>query len=137
MTGTTSLFRHPLSNGRSSLRLRVSPGPRSSGVLNFDPNSKIEDAVSSFFKPTSQKPPEPITWSERSVNEDTPTSLIVGKYVPPGTPAASSDAPPAAPKKKIAAFDLVCPLSSVAEKPLLTSLGLDPRQVGVWQEIRL
>lgn len=69
--------------------------------------AKIEDAVSSFFKPTSQKPPEPITWSERAVDEDTPTSLIVGKYVPPDTSPASNDAPPAAPKKKIAAFDLV------------------------------
>ncbi|KFY58368.1 hypothetical protein V496_06177 [Pseudogymnoascus sp. VKM F-4515 (FW-2607)] len=62
-----------------------------------------KDAVSSFFKPTSQKPPEPITWSERAVNEDTPTTLVVGKYVPPGT---SNDAPPTAPRKKIAAFDL-------------------------------
>ncbi|KFZ03123.1 hypothetical protein V502_11218 [Pseudogymnoascus sp. VKM F-4520 (FW-2644)] len=68
-----------------------------------------KDAVSSFFKPTSQKPPEPITWSERAVDEDTPTSLIVGKYVPPGTSPASNDAVPAAPappKKKIATFDL-------------------------------
>ncbi|KFY54859.1 hypothetical protein V497_07402 [Pseudogymnoascus sp. VKM F-4516 (FW-969)] len=80
----------------------VSPPPIKRKVQS----TTTKDAVSSFFKPTSQKPPEPITWSERSVNEDTPTSLIVGKYIPPGTPAASSDAPPAAPKKKIAAFDL-------------------------------
>lgn len=54
------------------------------------------------------------------MDEDTPTSLIVGKYVPPGTTPASNDAvpaAPAAPKKKIAAFDLVRPLSSYAEAP--------------------
>ncbi|OBT83175.1 hypothetical protein VE02_07734, partial [Pseudogymnoascus sp. 03VT05] len=77
----------------------ISPPP----VKRKVQSTTTKDAISSFFKPTSQKPPEPITWSERAVNEDTPTSLIVGKYIPP---SASNDAPIAAPKKKIAAFDL-------------------------------
>ncbi|OBT51128.1 hypothetical protein VE04_07182, partial [Pseudogymnoascus sp. 24MN13] len=81
----------------------ISPPP----VKRKVQSTTTKDAVSSFFKPTSQKPPEPLTWSERAVNEDTKTSLIVGKYVPQGTSTAPSDAAPAAPKKtRIAAFDL-------------------------------
>ncbi|KFZ16168.1 hypothetical protein V501_02363 [Pseudogymnoascus sp. VKM F-4519 (FW-2642)] len=81
----------------------ISPPP----VKRKVQSTTTKDAVSSFFKPTSQKPPEPLTWSERAVNENTPTSLIVGKYVPQGTPTAPNDAVPAAPKKtRIAAFDL-------------------------------
>ncbi|OBT46568.1 hypothetical protein VE00_01861 [Pseudogymnoascus sp. WSF 3629] len=81
----------------------ISPPP----VKRKVQSTTTKDAVSSFFKPTSQKPPEPLTWSERSVNEDTPTSLIVGKYVPQGTSTAPNDSAPAAPKKtRIAAFDL-------------------------------
>ncbi|KFY10797.1 hypothetical protein V492_04843, partial [Pseudogymnoascus sp. VKM F-4246] len=80
----------------------ISPPP----VKRKVQSKTTKDAVSSFFKPSSQKPPEPVTWSERSVNEDTPTSLIVGKYFPPGTSAAPNGAAAAGPKKKIAAFDL-------------------------------
>ncbi|KFY11521.1 hypothetical protein V491_07169 [Pseudogymnoascus sp. VKM F-3775] len=83
----------------------ISPPP----VKRKVQSKTTKDAVSSFFKPTSQKPPEPVTWSERAVNEDTPTSLIVGKYVPPDTSTASNNVAPAAPtasRKKIAAFDL-------------------------------
>ncbi|OBT65228.1 hypothetical protein VE03_04578 [Pseudogymnoascus sp. 23342-1-I1] len=95
----------------------ISPPPIKRKVQS----TTTKNAVSSFFKPTSQKPPEPITWSERAVNEDTPTSLVVGKYVPPGT---SKDAPPTFLKKKIAAFDLDSTLvSSVSGKKFVFDAG--------------
>lgn len=53
--------------------------------------------MSSFFTPTSQKKPEPITW--RIVSN----SLVIGRYAPDGKTAQ----PPAAGQRKIAAFDLV------------------------------
>ncbi|CAL5867677.1 uncharacterized protein PFLUO_LOCUS1896 [Penicillium psychrofluorescens] len=52
--------------------------------------------MSSFFTPTSQKKPEPITW--RVVRN----SLVIGRYAPDGKTAQ----PPAAGQRKIAAFDL-------------------------------
>ncbi|ATZ48965.1 Bctpp1 [Botrytis cinerea B05.10] len=38
--------------------------------------------VASFFTPTSQKPPEKISWQERAPDEDSPSTLLVGKFEP-------------------------------------------------------
>lgn len=74
----------------------------------------IEDAVSSFFKPSSQKPPEKVSWQERAPNDDTPATLLVGKYVPTNAESSQSTASFVGPRRKIAAFDFVRSLSMIA-----------------------
>ena len=59
-----------------------------------------ESAVATFFTPTSQKPKERTTWTERAPNDDTPATLLVGKYDP-------EKEEPTVKRRKIAAFDLV------------------------------
>ena len=60
----------------------------------------IESAVATFFTPTSQKPKEKTTWTERAPNDDAPSTLLVGKYEP-------EKVEPPLKRRKIAAFDLV------------------------------
>jgi hypothetical protein len=67
-------------------------------------NYFIENAVASFFTPTSQKPPEKIIWQERAPNDDTPSTLLVGKYEPSDT---LSDVQTSGKRRKVAAFDFV------------------------------
>ena len=62
----------------------------------------LESAVASFFQPTSQKPKERTSWSERAPDDDTPATLLVGRYEPEGMGDADG-----AKRGKIAAFDLV------------------------------
>jgi bifunctional polynucleotide phosphatase/kinase len=60
--------------------------------------------VASFFTPTSQKAPEKIIWQERGADEDSPRTLIVGKYQPTGLlPPTTIDNT----RNKVAAFDFV------------------------------
>ncbi|PBP19500.1 polynucleotide kinase 3 phosphatase [Diplocarpon rosae] len=69
-------------------------------------SNTTQTAVASFFTPASRKPPEKIIWQERALNEDTPSSLVIGKYEP--TKEFSSDANSLAGEAKrckIAAFD--------------------------------
>ncbi|KAK3934695.1 polynucleotide kinase 3 phosphatase-domain-containing protein [Diplogelasinospora grovesii] len=63
-----------------------------------------KSAVASFFTPTSQKPKDRTTWTERSPGEDTPATLLVGKYEP--EKEHDKEARPLAKRRKIAAFDL-------------------------------
>src|SRR4051812_3291086 len=90
MVGSPSAGKRKFTSDRA-----ISPPPLrrkvQSGTTRKVPftNSKLsvnlfdtEDAVSSFFTPASKKPPEKITWHERRVNDDTPSTLLVGKYVP-------------------------------------------------------
>lgn len=58
-----------------------------------------ENAVANFFTPASQKPKDPTTWSERGPHDNTPATLLVGRYVPEGNEDTT-------PRRKIAAFDL-------------------------------
>jgi bifunctional polynucleotide phosphatase/kinase len=68
----------------------------------------VETAVASFFTPTSQKPPEKIIWQERGPNDDTPSTLLVGKYVPSSElNSDSNDFNTATKRRKVAAFDFV------------------------------
>lgn len=62
-----------------------------------------ESAVATFFTPTSQKPKEKTIWTERAPNEDTPATLLVGKYEPDKQEKEES----AVKRRKVAAFDLV------------------------------
>ncbi|KAK7977766.1 hypothetical protein PG996_003817 [Apiospora saccharicola] len=64
-------------------------------------SSISKTAVNNFFKPTSQKPKERTSWSERAPNNDTPATLLVGRYVPAGVDEADQQK-----RTKIAAFDL-------------------------------
>lgn len=61
-----------------------------------------ESAIANFFTPTSQKPKDRTTWSERSAGDGVPATLLVGKYVPE---KGEDEAP--AKRRKVAAFDLV------------------------------
>ncbi|KAI2632592.1 PNK3P-domain-containing protein [Hypomontagnella submonticulosa] len=58
-------------------------------------------AVASFFTPTSQKPKERTIWSERAPDDDTPPTLLVGRYEP-----EKMDESDRRKRRKIAAFDL-------------------------------
>ncbi|KAK1765385.1 polynucleotide kinase 3 phosphatase [Phialemonium atrogriseum] len=66
-------------------------------------------AVANFFTPTSQKPKERTTWTERSPHGDTPATLLVAKYVPDG-----AEEEPLPKRRKIAAFDLDSTLITTA-----------------------
>ncbi|KAJ9132238.1 Polynucleotide kinase 3 phosphatase [Pleurostoma richardsiae] len=61
-----------------------------------------KNAVANFFTPTSQKPKDRLTWSERSPNDDSPPTLLVGRY----DPAGSQEEELRFKRRKIAAFDL-------------------------------
>jgi len=86
-------------------------------------DSFVENSVASFFTPISQKPPEKvkITWQERGANDDTPPTLLVGKYEPSGH---SSPSPVAGTKRrKVAAFDFVSHEHSIFNLHFLTILS--------------
>lgn len=58
--------------------------------------------MASFFTPTSQKPKERTTWTERAADDDAPPTLLVGRYEP-----ENLEKPDPTKRNKIAAFDLV------------------------------
>ncbi|KAF7558421.1 hypothetical protein G7046_g5745 [Stylonectria norvegica] len=59
-----------------------------------------ENAVANFFTPTSQKPKDRTTWSERSPHDDTAATLLVARYEPEVKETQILE------RRKIAAFDL-------------------------------
>jgi bifunctional polynucleotide phosphatase/kinase len=65
------------------------------------------NAIASFFTPKSQKPPQKISWQERAPDDDTPSTLLVGKYEPSKDSAISEPASQDTKRNKIAAFDFV------------------------------
>jgi hypothetical protein len=91
--------------------------------------------VSSFFTPTSQKPPEKIVWQERGVNDDTPATLIVGKYQPSPSSHISSEST----RRKVAAFDFVSHTESPAYNAVLNLplIGFYTHSNIFGQEVRL
>ncbi|KAL1835265.1 hypothetical protein VTK73DRAFT_5867 [Phialemonium thermophilum] len=60
-----------------------------------------KSAVTAFFTPASQKKRDPVVWTERSPDDDTPPTLLVAKYVP-----ERGEDQPLSQRRKIAAFDL-------------------------------
>ncbi|KAG6007594.1 hypothetical protein E4U21_005792 [Claviceps maximensis] len=75
----------------------ISPAP--------NPIKRVKDSVTNskkanFFLPTSQKTPSPTTWSTRSYNDDSPPTLLVGRYQPKDHDSRQP------PRKKLAVFDL-------------------------------
>lgn len=73
-------------------------------VMRFILTQYIENAVASFFTPASQKPPERMQWQERGADEDSPRTLLVGRYVP--AKDATTDLNDKK-RRKVAAFDFV------------------------------
>ncbi|RDL37783.1 HAD-like protein [Venustampulla echinocandica] len=78
----------------------VSPPPLRRKVQS----TTTQTAVASFFTPTSQKPPEKIIWQERAPSDDTPSTLLVGKYIAADDSASTTKAGDSK-RNKIAAFD--------------------------------
>ena len=67
-----------------------------------------ENAIASFFTPSSQRPPEKVVWHECGRNEDSPNTLLVGAYREQESSATSAGVDQTGkPKVKIAAFDFV------------------------------
>ncbi|KAK7948457.1 uncharacterized protein PG986_009343 [Apiospora aurea] len=87
-------------------------------------SSISKSAVNNFFKPTSQKPKERTSWSERAPNDDTPATLLVGRYEPEGANEADQRE-----RTKIAAFDLDSTLITTASGK---KFGDDPNDWKWW-----
>ncbi|KAL2753534.1 hypothetical protein ACRALDRAFT_2060715 [Sodiomyces alcalophilus JCM 7366] len=87
----------PSTNKRKSLDAPISGPP----IKRRAASGTTKSAVANFFTPTSQKPKERTIWTERAPNDDTPATLLVGRYEPEN----SSEEPMTA-RRKIAAFDL-------------------------------
>lgn len=63
----------------------------------------LENAVANFFTPTSQKPKDRTTWTERAPDgSDSPPTLLVGRYEPEQIEESDRRK-----RRKIAAFDMV------------------------------
>ncbi|TGO43984.1 hypothetical protein BCON_0675g00010 [Botryotinia convoluta] len=85
---------------KSSTDRPISPPPLRRKVQS----TTTQTDVASFFTPTSQKPLEKISWQERAPNEDSPNTLLVGKFEPlnsSGKEVLSHNLE----RNKIAAFD--------------------------------
>ncbi|KAL2270641.1 hypothetical protein VTJ83DRAFT_12 [Remersonia thermophila] len=63
-----------------------------------------KSAVATFFTPASQKPKDPTVWTERSPDDKSPATLLVGKYTPDDEEFKTLEA--SGQRRKIAAFDL-------------------------------
>ncbi|OHE91870.1 polynucleotide kinase 3 phosphatase [Colletotrichum orchidophilum] len=82
----------------------ISPPP----VKRKVQSGTTKNAVANFFKPTSQKPKDRTIWTERAPNEDTPATLLVGRYEPE-EPSTETEK-----RRKVAAFDLDSTLITTA-----------------------
>ncbi|KAM3451641.1 hypothetical protein MY3296_005166 [Beauveria thailandica] len=74
----------------------ISPPPTKRSLTS----GTTKSAVSSFFTPTSQKPKDRTSWSERKDDPNKPATLLVGKYTP------ETESKKTGLRRKIAAFDL-------------------------------
>ncbi|OHW99065.1 polynucleotide kinase 3 phosphatase [Colletotrichum incanum] len=98
-----------MSSSNSSIAKRkqresISPPP----VKRKVQSGTTKNAVANFFKPASQKPKDRTIWTERAPNDDTPATLLVGRYEPENTPTESEK------RTKVAAFDLDSTLITTA-----------------------
>ncbi|KAI5462046.1 DNA kinase/phosphatase Pnk1 [Mariannaea sp. PMI_226] len=82
----------------------ISPPP----VKRKVQSGTTKNAVANFFTPASQKPKDRTTWSERSPNDETPATLLVGRFEPE-TPEVKT-----VKRTKIAAFDFDSTLIATA-----------------------
>ncbi|KAJ4122745.1 DNA kinase/phosphatase Pnk1 [Fusarium equiseti] len=95
----------------------VSPPPLKRKVQS----GTTKTAVANFFTPASQKPKDPTVWSERSPynNDDTPGTLLVGRFEPEKKEDRTIK------RRKIAAFDLDSTLISTSSGKKHASSGTD------------
>ncbi|KAM0548173.1 hypothetical protein ACHAPJ_009971 [Fusarium lateritium] len=93
----------------------VSPPPLKRKVQS----GTTKTAVANFFTPTSQKPKDPTVWTERSPNDDTPATLLVGRFEPEKKEDKTIK------RRKIAAFDLDSTLIATASGKKHASNGTD------------
>ncbi|KAI1266201.1 polynucleotide kinase 3 phosphatase-domain-containing protein [Xylariaceae sp. FL1019] len=91
----------PGRNKRKTANEPISPPP----IKRKAQSTISKGAVANFFTPTSQKPKDRTIWSERASSDDTPATLLVGKYEPEAKSESDSE-PSSAKRRKIAAFDL-------------------------------
>ncbi|KAE8453109.1 hypothetical protein EG329_012296 [Mollisiaceae sp. DMI_Dod_QoI] len=94
-----SIKKYNSQDGEFSEAYETQDRPRCARFSAAPPTQK--NAVASFFKPASEKPPEKIVWQERAPNDDKSSTLLVGKYAPDGLNMGIIDGK----RKKIAAFD--------------------------------
>ncbi|KAM3069449.1 DNA kinase/phosphatase Pnk1, variant 2 [Clarireedia jacksonii] len=106
---------------KSSTDRPISPPPTRRKVQS----STTSNAVASFFTPTSQKPPQRISWQERAPDDDTPSTLLVGKYEPSKDSGISKPASQDTKRNKIAAFDFDSTLISTASGKKHSGSGQD------------
>ncbi|QSZ31625.1 hypothetical protein DSL72_001192 [Monilinia vaccinii-corymbosi] len=105
---------------KSSIDRPISPPPLRRKVKS----TTTQTAVASFFQPTSQKPPEKISWQERAPNEDTPSTLLVGRFEPSNNPATEGSSHNLK-RNKIAAFDFDSTLIKTSSGKTHSSSGQD------------
>ncbi|KAI1652025.1 PNK3P-domain-containing protein [Daldinia loculata] len=88
----------PNASKRKGLEKSISPPP-----LKRKTQSNIsKNAVANFFTPTSQKPKDRTTWTERAPDgSDSPPTLLVGRYEPEQIEESDRRK-----RRKIAAFDM-------------------------------
>ncbi len=76
--------------------------------------------MASFFTPVSQKEAERTIWQERAPDDDTPSTLLVGKYSPKDP--SDKPKPPSPIRQKVAAFDFVSVPSCIFVPPAESQL---------------
>ncbi|KAF5021771.1 hypothetical protein F66182_6146, partial [Fusarium sp. NRRL 66182] len=102
-------------NKRKAADAPVSPPP----VKRKVQSGTTKTAVANFFTPASQKPKDATIWSERSPSDDTPATLLVGRYEPEQKEDKTIK------RRKIAAFDLDSTLIATSSGKKHASSGTD------------
>lgn len=95
--------RNPTTSKRKAGGKPISPPP----IKRKAQSTISQGAVASFFTPTSQKPRDRTTWTERGVDGAPPT-LLVGRFEPegPSEDGKGTEGETTRRRRKIAAFDL-------------------------------
>ncbi|KAK7739096.1 DNA kinase/phosphatase Pnk1 [Diatrype stigma] len=110
-------------DGKRKADRPISPPPVKRKAQSSISTEHAEGAVASFFTPASQKPREQTRtiWTERAPNDDTPATLLVGRYEPASdggdddaTKKEDSERLSGVKRRKIAAFDLDSTLIATA-----------------------